>query len=41
LEALSAADLPDALAIVQSLPTMPPAVKAGIVAMVKAAKGTP
>ena len=39
LEALSPADVPDALAIVQALPTMPPAVRAGVVAMVNAAKG--
>jgi hypothetical protein len=31
--------VPDALAIVQALPTMPPAVRAGVVAMVNAAKG--
>ena len=37
VEALSADDLTDALAIVQALPNLPPAVRAGILAMVKAA----
>lgn len=39
LEALTPADMPDALAIVQALPTLPPAVRAGILAMIRATKG--